>query len=404
MISNQPSRSPKSARIFVSLFFAFNGATITIWAVHIPKLMTSLQLNTAQIGIALFVYGFGAFLAMQFAGRSLDRWGSQRVLPIYAALSGLGVALVGFSSNYWQFIASLLFLGLFLASTDVSMNTQAVEIEGAYKRPIFSSFHAMWSIGGMAGSALGALAMGVQLPIWITLSFWGIASIVFSAVGPKFLLVKVVAQAPKEKLSKAAKQAEALVAKQANRPYLGLILGLGAMAGSGALIEGTGIDWSSLYQVRVFGDSVGHAALAVTLFSGAMAAFRFIADRVIGKIGRVRLVRYGALVAAVGGGTAMMAPNSTVALFGWAISGLGISSVVPQIFAYSANVGPESHAGRNMAKVFGLTYVGMLGGPTVIGGLAGVIGIHAALWCGAILALAMFFASFALKEKAQISF
>jgi len=390
---------PVAARVFVSLFFAFNGATITVWAVHIPKLMQTLHLQTSQVGIALFMSGLGAFLAMQFAGQTLDRWGSHRVLPVYAGVSGVAVALIGYVNSFWQLCASLLFLGLMLASTDVSMNTQAVEIEAAYKRPIFSAFHAMWSLGGLAGSAIGAFAMGAGVPIWVTLSVWGAASIAFSAIGPRFLLVKKVADKPKEKPSKDEKRAANLAAKAANRPFLGLILALGAMAGSGALLEGVGIDWSSLYQVRVFDEPVSRAAASVALFSGAMAAFRFVADRVISKIGRVGLVRYGALVSAIGVSLAMLAPNAAVALVGWAIAGLGISSVVPQIFAYSATVGSETHSGRNMAKVFGLTYVGMLGGPTVIGGLASLIGIHAALWTGAVLALGMFIGSYALKDK-----
>jgi len=393
------SPRPVAARVFVSLFFAFNGATITVWAVHIPKLMQTLNLQTSQVGVALFMSGLGAFSAMQYAGRTLDRWGSHRVLPVYAAVSGLAVALIGYVNSFWLLCASLFFLGLMLASTDVSMNTQAVEIEAAYKKPIFSAFHAMWSIGGMAGSAIGGFAMAAGAPIWVTLSLWGAASVTFSLIAPRFLLVKQLAAKPTEKLSKEAKKAANLAGKLANRPFLGLILALGAMAGSGALLEGVGIDWSALYQVRVFDEPVSRAALSVTLFSGAMATFRFVADRVISKIGRVGLVRYGALVASIGVAAAMLAPTANLALVGWAIAGLGISSVVPQIFAYSAGIGPETHSGRNMAKVFGLTYAGMLGGPTIIGALANFLGIHGALWTGAILAMAMFLASFAMKEK-----
>ena len=41
---------------------------------------------------------------------------------------------------------------------DVSMNTQAVALNRRYSRPILSTFHAMFSVGGLLGSGAGALA------------------------------------------------------------------------------------------------------------------------------------------------------------------------------------------------------------------------------------------------------
>jgi hypothetical protein len=50
---------------------------------------------------------------------------------------------------------------------DVSMNAQAVAVEERYRRPIMSSFHGLWSVGGVVGAvaASGAMAMHVT-PRW----------------------------------------------------------------------------------------------------------------------------------------------------------------------------------------------------------------------------------------------
>jgi hypothetical protein len=42
-------------------------------------------------------------------------------------------------------------------SMDVAINTHAVMLDKLYQRHIMSSFHALFSLGGMVGSALGGL-------------------------------------------------------------------------------------------------------------------------------------------------------------------------------------------------------------------------------------------------------
>jgi MFS family permease len=83
----------------------------------------------------------------------------------------------------------------------------------------------------------------------------------------------------------------------------------------------------------------------------------------------------------------VISTTSAVALVGWIIAGIGIAGVVPQIFAYSAEVGESSHTGRNMAKVVGITYAGVLAGPALIGFLTELVPLNVAIGLGVILGL-----------------
>jgi len=389
----------KRSRFAVSVFFTFAGASLTAWTVHIPQVEKNLGISHAQIGTIIIMLGLGALIAMQVAGHLVDRFGSKFVVTSMAVLSGLSLALPGLASNVWQISAALLVVGFFAGSLDVSMNAHAVEVEKAYGRPIFSAFHAFWSLGGVIGASFGAAALAAGWSMFTTLSALGVVGVLLGLFLSGWLLANSKSeQASKETQSKEAKKAEKKLQNAANRPFLLVVIALGIMAGAGALIEGVGLDWSSLFLVSVLGASVAQGAVAVIVFSAAMGAFRLLADKVVAKLGRVPVIRYGSLLSAAGLLLALLAQQPAISLIGWGIAGLGISAVVPQIFAYSAGIGEESHSGRNMAKVFGLTYAGMLGGPALIGWLTNVLPLNLALFVGVVLGALIAIASLFLKE------
>ncbi len=50
------------------------------------------------------------------------------------------------------------------------MNSQAVEAEQLYRRPIMAAFHGMFSVGGVLGSVIGFGTLALDLPPYVTLS------------------------------------------------------------------------------------------------------------------------------------------------------------------------------------------------------------------------------------------
>lgn len=397
--SKKQPRVNRLARFAVMAMFTFAGATMTIWAVHLPKLEENLGINHAQISLVILSSGLGALSAMQIVGALVDKVGSKIVVIAANIVAGLALMVPALAQDLIQVCIAIFVLGFALGSADISMNAHAVDIEKAYGRPIFSAFHAFWSIGGVLGATVGAAALAANIPMPVTLGVVGLFFAVASAGFTPWLL-----ETAKQKVTKADKpskaEAKALKATQnaANRPFLKLMLALGFMGGAGALIEGVGIDWSALHGVSILKVSVAEAALSVVLFSSAMAAFRLVADKFVERYGRLVVIRYGGALSAVGIALALTLQPHGLSLVGWLIAGLGISAVVPQIFAYSATIGEESHSGRNMAKVFGLTYAGMLGGPAIIGWLASISNLGQALWVGALLGALIAFGSLLVKE------
>ena len=373
------------ARFAVFAVFTIAGAAVTFWAVHIPYVENKLGITPATIGALLLVLGAGALTAAQLIGPLIDRVGSRRATFTSGILMGLMLLLPGLASNEWILGVCLFLLGVSIGATDVAMNAHAVEVEKAYNRPIFSAFHAMWSLGGLLGATLGGLALANNFEMQATLSLAGIGTVVISILIRSWLLP----DRPNQKLSstKSHQAKEHKEGNTENRKVLGYVLFLGAMAGAAAIAEGTGIDWSALHHATVLGASNAQASIALVVFSGSMGVTRLFIDKVVASKGRVFVIRYGSLVSAVGTSLVVFSTSSPLALAGWLISGVGIAGVVPQLFAYSAGIGEQSHTGRNLAKVVGITYAGVLAGPAIIGFLTEVVPLNIAIGLGVLLGL-----------------
>jgi len=172
-----------------------------------------------------------------------------------------------------------------------------------------------------------------------------------------------------------------------NRRVLGFVILAGLMSAAGAIIEGVAHDWSALYLRDIQLVGAGIAAWGLAAFNIGMITGRIFIDRIVERKGRGFVIVWGSLSAAVAIGLQAFAPNLTFSLICWFLLGLGISGVVPQLFAAGGEIGEASHSGRNMARVVGITYIGGLAGPSVIGLLTLAIPLNFAIGWGALLGL-----------------
>ena len=380
----------QKARFAVFLYFTIAGAAVTFWAVHIPFVESKLQITPSAIGLLLLVFGGGALTAIQLVGNLIDRVGSRTATFLSGTFMGTMLFFPGLADSPLLLGVALFFLGIGVGATDVAMNAHAVDVEKAYKRPIFSAFHAMWSFGGLIGASIGGIALANNLDMQATLSFAGVATLFIAISMRTWLLPDSPNHQSANKDSSTDKKAEKArlrAVNSSNRKVLGYVLFLGAMAAAAAIAEGTGVDWSSLHHARILETSEAQASLALVVYTGAMGFTRLVIDKVVAVRGRIFVIAVGSLVSALGTSVVVISTSSPVALAGWVIAGVGIAGVVPQIFAYSAEVGESSHTGRNMAKVVGITYAGVLAGPALIGFLTELVPLNIAIGLGVILGL-----------------
>ncbi|MEU0536048.1 MFS transporter [Amycolatopsis tolypomycina] len=358
---------PRAARFATFMFFGLNGFAMGMWVVHIPNVERATGISHSTLGALLLVLGGAAFLGMQVAGPLVDRLGQRRLVPAAGILLGLAVCLPGFADSWWALGLALIGFGFGNGAIDVGMNAHAVVVERAYPRPIMAAFHAMWSIGGAIAAVIGAATLGAGVPTGVTLTGTGLVCVLLSLVSARFLMEPAASGAAATVASADDDDTADEPAARRRTPGRTVWL-LGLLALALMLSEGVANDWAALHMEKVLGTSASTAALAYGAFAVAMTTGRFLTDRVAAWAGPAAIVRYGAVLAAVGLTVAAAAPWVPVSLVGWALFGLGLSGGVPQLFTAAGNLDTRA-SGALMARVVGLGYVGLLAGPALIGGL-----------------------------------
>ena len=369
----QPAQTQtlRHARAAVFALFASFGIVLSTWAVHLPALAQAVEMSNAMTGTVLLILGIGSLAGMQIVGVIVDRWGTERVAVLGGAALAVAIMVPLAATTVGEAAVGAFVLGASAGCADVGMNAAAVDVERDYGRPINAAFHAMFSIGTVIGSLLGAAGFALQLSTLTTTAT--VAAICAVTVGAAFACFRGY------RASRVTDPAEASVlSPQPDRHHRRRVLLLGILVFLLLLSEGSAMDWSSLHARQHLGASASLAALAVGAFVVAMTVVRFTVDRVAQAVGRVWVLRGGSIVAAAGILTVIMAHNLPVVLAGWALFGLGLAGGVPQVLTAAGNLGGGS--ARTMSRVVGVGYVAILGGPALIGWLVQLVS-----WEGAFL-------------------
>jgi MFS family permease len=367
----------RHSRIAILGYFFVLGAATATWAARLPAIKESLHLSDGRLGLALFAVPAGSVLTLALSGRIADRFGAVRVLRIAGVLVPVALVPIGLASGLAALMATLAVYGALAGLLDVSMNACGARLELGYDRPIMSSLHAGYSIAGLAGAGIGGIAAWLGASPLATFAVAAVALIVLSLMAAPHVFIPAVA---------AREEHSDDLPRRSARQISAVIWVLGLLALCGQVGEGSAGDWSAVYMHANLGTSAGAAAVALGAFSVTMAAGRVAGDRLAARFGPVRLVRASGLVAGLGLAAGLLIGTPAAAIAGFALLGLGLAGIFPQIVTAAARLDPE-RAGRNIGRIAAVSYSGLLSGPVMIGVIASGVGLRAALGVPAALAL-----------------
>lgn len=355
-------------RIAVSAFFFTNGFLYANWTARLPELQRFFGLNHAQLGGVLFCIALGSIICMPLAGWIGNHFGSAKVVPVMALLFCISVPLVAISQNEWVIRACFFFLGATSGAMDVSMNSQAVLVERLWGKVIFSSFHAVFSIGMALGAATGSFFSGqgtaLTTHLWI-LALLGILLILWAST-------QLISDTPLPTQQPKESQTTHRIAA------LKMILPFGLIAFCGMTGEGAMVDWSALFMNKIVGQNEVVSAWAFGTFGVAMTLGRTFGDYFIVKLGKTNMMLIDACLATVGLGIVIGFAAVWSTFFGFFLVGLGLSTIVPIVFSAAGNLqGVSPSVGISMATSIG--YSGFFVGPPAIGYISNATNLQVGL-------------------------
>jgi MFS family permease len=349
--------------------FFLIGFMFATWATRIPALKAQLGVSDGQLAIAFIGLEAGAVAGLQLGAVVVTRLGSRRVLliglPVFAAL----LLPIGYAQNL---VILSLAAGLWAAANslvDVAMNDQGVGVQHGYGRSLLSGMHAMHSLGGVLGAAAGAAAAHLQLGV---AAHFTIVAVAVAAAG---LLVTRALLTPGE-LHGDPVQAAKSTALLAG--WTGRLVVLGVVAFVFAFGESVGLNWSAVLLADHRGASPAVAAIGLAVFLAAVALGRLLGDRILDRLGPVRVFAAGALLAGAGLTAGLLLGSIAAAIGGLALLGLGLATLLPISISAAGAIGnlPVPVA---VARVSTLGYLGSFTAPALIGYLAAQSSLPTAL-------------------------
>ncbi|GAA2997207.1 MFS transporter [Actinokineospora diospyrosa] len=337
----------------IAALFSLLGFQYSTWASRIPALADRMDLDPREVGLLLLATGVGAAGSFPLVRYLMRRLGSRDL----ACLSGLllGGVLIALSAtpSFAVALVVMAFDGVVVACLNVAMNAQGAALEVRHGRNAMARLHATFSGGSLVAALVASAVTSVTEDLWVHFGIALVVVLALLALARPALLTSDIEPEEKPRRGRFALPAAAT-------------LWLGAAMVFGTITEGAMNDWSALYLEDIAQAPASLAPLGIAVVSAMMLVARLFADGWRTRFGDGAVVRVGATLAGIGLAAALLIGGVVPALIGFACVGLGIAAVTPCVYVAAARQGSDA---LTLVAAMGVT--GLLGGPPIIGFVAG---------------------------------
>lgn len=332
--------------------FFIAGFSLASWAPLIPLTKERLQVDNGMMGIILLAFGLGSLLMMPLSGMLAARFGCRRIFTLALLLVLATLPALVTLDTVAPLALALFIFGAGIGAMDVVVNIHAVIVEKYVQKPIMSGFHALFSLGGIAGAAAVSLLLSWEIqPSKVVMMVIALLGLIMLLAWSGLMDEKQRRDTPFFVLPK------------------GSVLLLGLLCCIAYVMEGSMLDWSGILLISQHNVDVRQAGLGYTLFAITMTVGRLLGDRVIKTFGAKRIFIGSALLATSGFIVLIVSNALFITALAFLLIGLGVANIAPMLFTASGQQKdmPDALA---VAAVSSLGYSGILMGPAVIGFVA----------------------------------
>ncbi|SCG04574.1 MULTISPECIES: MFS transporter [unclassified Streptomyces] len=361
--ADAPDARLRHGRVSLALSFFAQGVTFALLATRIPAIQdrygVSDGLLPAFLAAVPVLAGVGSVVTEKLVARVRPRVVLRWAQPV-VLLALLGV---GAGDAMWQLALALAAFGLAVGALDASMNMLGVSLQRAYGRSIMLGFHAVYSLGGIAGASLAWA--GAHWDLSLLVSYLPVVAVVLPAalLGSRWYA---------DTTRKSVDHQEPVAGQEPNtaeKPVVfKLLLPLCLVMAFAYIGDSTVSNWSAKYLQDVLSSSEELATVPYNAYMVTTLLGRAVGDLGVRRFGPVAVVRCGTLLAGAGFAVVALASGAWVGILGFTMLGLGLCVIVPQTFAAAGRLFPAS-SDSAVARLNVFNYVGFLIGSPLVGAL-----------------------------------
>ena len=185
-MSSKISATAVGAWLLVAVYYFFQYALRSAPSVMMPQLSEAFGVSALGVStiVGMFYYGYSPFSLV--AGASLDRFGARRVIPIGAAVVGIGAMMFGVGN------ATVANIGRFLqgAGGAFALIGAVYLITKNFPATVGASFIGATQMFGMAGGSAGQFLVGPMIKDGLSWNqFWIYAGVLGLLISATLLLL-----------------------------------------------------------------------------------------------------------------------------------------------------------------------------------------------------------------------
>ncbi|GAA3728457.1 MFS transporter [Salinactinospora qingdaonensis] len=345
------------------MLFGNNGFTYANVVPWLPTIKNELELSNTALGAAVAAMPLGALVLGMLAGPLINRFGSGRTAVGAGLIIAWVLPVVALAPNWPVLAAALFTIGYLDAWTDSAMNAHGLRVQRRYRRTIINTFHAVWSISGVAGGLVGATMAGLGVPMFAHMLAAAVLLTALALIAVRLLLP---GDEHSERSAPTISAGPAQPSVRLSWRTTGALVALGTLLMLAAAMEDAAASWGAVYMREELAATAFLAGLPFVAASAMMTLGRLTGDRLTDRFGAVNVTRTGSLLAALGLGMALALPTPATTIIGFGLVGFGIATLFPLALAAAGEL-PGISSGNGVTIVGWLARAGFLCVPPLIG-------------------------------------
>ncbi|MDR0824159.1 MAG: MFS transporter [Prevotella sp.] len=372
----QPVYSKQRIRYAVLSLFIAQGLCFASWASRLPDIKKDFNVESyLHYGLLMFLLPIGKFVAIPIVGFLLSRIGSKKIVLISIVGFALSLFAVSIVPGITGLGFALFLFGVFWNMTDISLNTQAIEVERIYGKSIIATFHAGWSLAACIGAVIGYIMINLNI-----ITFYHFMAMTAVAILIILLNYKYLQEPAVVKESEEAQVEKAQVKTKGFHIPETLLIQLGLVWLLALIVENTMFDWSDVYFQSVIKApeslQVGFLVFMVMMFTGRMLAnyaYTIWRKKTVLQIAGT-LIFMGFITSSLFiGYSDNMIVQVIITSVGFMFIGLGISCVVPTIYSLVGDKA-KTPVGVALTIMSSISFVGPFVSPLLVGAISNTYG------------------------------